>query len=212
MKWEEFVKIVGDLPIIESEILLAGVSKIEPVKVQISRWQKAGNLIQLKRGVYLLSEPFRKVTVYEPYVASVLKRPSYISVEKALEYHNLIPESVSVYSSVTTKRSGKFSSRVGTFDYRHIKETLFWGYNSVTVNKQTGFVASPEKALLDFFYLNGVKISSQYLKELRLQNLAVIDLDKLFEYGRRFEKPGILSVCKVIKEYVNIYQGEEKTL
>ena len=212
MKWEEFVKIVGDLPIIESEILLAGVSKIEPFKVQISRWQKAGNLIQLKRGVYLLSEPFRKVTVYEPYVASVLKKPSYISVEKALEYHNLIPESVSVYSSVTTKRSGKFSSRVGTFDYRHIKETLFWGYNSVTVNKQTGFVASPEKALLDFFYLNGVKISSQYLKELRLQNLAVIDLDKLFEYGRRFEKPGILSVCKVIKEYVNIYQGEEKTL
>ena len=77
MKWEEFVKVVGDLPIIESEILLVGVSKIESVKVQISRWQKAGNLIQLKRGVYLLSKSFRKVTVYEPYLASVLKKPSY---------------------------------------------------------------------------------------------------------------------------------------
>ena len=79
MKWEELVKIVGNLPLIEAEILLAGVSNAKTVKVQISRWQKAGKLIQIKRGVYLLTEPYRKVNIYEPYIASVLKKPSYLS-------------------------------------------------------------------------------------------------------------------------------------
>ena len=76
-----------------------------------------------------------------------------------------------VYTSVTTMREGTFTSKAGKFDYRHIKEALFWGYNSVTLNKQTAFIASPEKALLDFFYLNRIKISLEYLEELRLQNL-----------------------------------------
>lgn len=212
MKWEEFVKIVGNLPVIETELLLAGVSNTGPVKVQISRWQKAGKLAQLKRGIYLLSEPYRKIDIYEPYLASLLKKPSYLSLEKALEYHNLIPEAVMVYTSVTTKRPGKFTSEAGTFDYRHIKNSLFWGYRSVTVNKQTAFVASAEKALLDFFYLKGVGITTEYLKELRLQNTGRIDLSKLFAYGQRFKKPGILSVCETIKKYIEAHKDEEKTL
>ena len=212
MKWEEFIKIAANLPIIETEILLAGVSDTGPVKVQISRWQRTGKLKQIKRGVYLLAEPYRKVNIYEPYLASVLKRPSYLSLEKALEYHNLIPEAVPVYTSVTTSRPGRFTSEVGTFDYRHIKNSLFWGYTSVSVNRQTAFVASPEKALLDFFYLRGVRISLEYLKELRLQNISKIDLNKLLEYGRKFEKPGILSVCELIKEYIQTHQDEERPL
>ena len=212
MKWEEFIKITSNLPVIESEILLAGVSDTRPFKVQISRWQKSGKLIQLRRGVYLLSKPYRKVNLYEPYLASILKQPSYLSLEKALEYYNLIPEAVPVYTSVTSKRPGRFTSRAGTFDYRHIKNSLFWGYNSLTVNRQTGFIAFPEKALLDFFYLRGVKVSAEYLKEMRLQNVTKFDLDRLFTYGRRFKKPGILSVCERIREYIKACKDEEKAL
>lgn len=212
MKWTEFIKLVGGLPVIDTEILLTGVSKPEPLKVQISRWQKAGKLIQIKRSIYLLAEPYRKVEVYEPYLASILKRPSYISLEKALEYHGLIPEAVPVYTSVTTKRPEKIISKVGVFDYRHIKSFLFWGYDSVTVNRQTAFIASPEKALLDFFYLKKVSISPEYLKEMRLQNVKKINLNKLFEYAKRFGKPGILRVAETIKGYIKSYDDEEKTL
>lgn len=212
MKWEEFIKVVRNLPVIDTEILLTGVSDPRSIKVQISRWHKAGKLIQIKRSIYLLDEPYRKIDVYEPYLASLLKKPSYLSLEKALEYHGLIPEAVPVYTSVTTRRPGRFVSEVGTFDYRHIKNSLFWGYDSVTVNKQTAFIASPEKALLDFFYLKGVKISSEYLEELRLQNLEKVNLDKLLEYGKRFGKRGILYAAKMIKEYIDIRKEEEKTL
>ena len=212
MKLEEFLKRVGNLPVIETESLLAGVSDQRALKVQISRWQKAGNLIQLRRGIYVLSEPYRKTEAFEFYLASVLKNPSYISLEKALEYHGLIPDAVPVYTSVTTKRPGRFASEIGVFDYRHIKNGLFWGYESVTVNKQTGFVASPEKALLDTCYFKGSDISGAYLKELRLQNIGKIRIDKLRRYAKKFRKPGAVAAAKAIETYINSCEDGEKAL
>lgn len=207
MKWDEFLKKVDKLPAVITELLLSGVPDQGPFKVQISRWQKAGKLIQLKRGIYLLSDAYRKTSVYEPYIASILKAPSYISAEKALEYHNLIPEAVAVYTSVTPKRPGRIITKIGTFDYRHIKRSLFWGYESVTVNKQTAFIARPEKALLDLCYLKGMKISQDYLEGLRLQSTEKIDTDKLFKSAARFKKPGILKAAGEIKKYVDTQRG-----
>ncbi len=212
MEWEKFIEFTTGLPVINTELLLAGVSNTVPIKVQISRWQKSGKLIQLKRGVYVLSDIYRKIDVYEPYAAWLLKKPSYISLEKALEYHNVIPEAVPVYTCVTTKRPAKFVSGIGTFLYRHIKTALFWGYESVTVNHQTGFIAAPEKALLDLVYLNNITASLEYFQELRLQNIEKIDPKRLSDYAARFKKPRILKAAKVIEEYIHFYREEEKQL
>ncbi len=212
MKLEDFIKITRNLPVIEIELLAAGVPNPAPLKVQISRWEKAGKLIQLKRGIYLLADAYRKVEVYEPYIASILKKPSYLSLEKALEYHNLIPEAVKVYTSVTTKRPAKFSSEVGVFRYKHIKNSLFWGYKAITLRRQTGFLATPEKALLDLIYFNGINISNDYLEGLRLQNVSQINLETLFEYAKKFEKPGMLRAANKIKAYIQSSQEKEKEL
>lgn len=209
MEWESFLNITRTLPLIDTENLMVGSSEPASLQVQISRWNKAGKIIQLKKGIYLLAEPYRKIEVHEPYIAAVLKRPSYISLEKALEYHNVIPEAVSVYTSVTTKRGARFESEAGIFDYRHIQESLFWGYASHTVNQQTSFIAVPEKALLDYFYLKKVKISPDYLIEMRLQNTASITIKKLEAYARRFAKPAMMTVAAVIKEYAVSAQTEK---
>lgn len=212
MKLEELLKRVRGLPVIEVQNLLAGVTDPAPIRVQLSRWCRSGKLIKLKNNIYLLAENFRKTDIDEPYVACVLKKPSYISLEKAFEYHGLIPEGVPVYTCVTTKRPGKIMTPVGTFDYRHIKNSLFWGYHSFSVSKQEAFIASPEKALLDFFYLKGFRVDEGYLEELRLQNTRKINLSKLMKYARRFEKPGILQVAQVIKKYVVGRKEEERHL
>jgi predicted transcriptional regulator of viral defense system len=200
------------LPVIETEFLLAGIPDQLPLKVQISRWCKSGNLIQLRRGLYLLAEPFRKREVSGFYLASIIVRPSYISFEKALEFHGLIPEAVYVYSSVTTKRPAKFSRDIWNFDYRHVKNEFFWGYNSVAVDKQTVFIASPEKALLDLCYFRGRAVSAEYINELRLQNVDTIDKAKLSEFAKRFKRPGIVRAAKLIAEYIDAYKEEESSL
>jgi len=212
MRIEEFINITKGVPVIESELLCAGVSDPASFKVQLSRWEKSGKIIQLRRGVYVLASVYRKIALYEPYVASILKKPSYISLEKALEYYGLIPEAAFVYTSVTTKRPTRFVTKIGTFDFRHVKETLFWGYNSVTLNQQTAFFATPEKALLDYFYLKERNISEEYLEGMRLQNVERINQEKLFDYARKFNSPSILRAAKVVGKYMDGYRKQEKVL
>lgn len=212
MRWEEFLKVAGNSSVVETEALLVGVTDPKPLKVQISRWQRAGKLIQLKRGIYLLSRTYRKQEVNGFYLACLLKKPSYVSLEKALEYYGLIPEAVRVYTAVTTKRPAEFASQAGRFNYRHLKQSLFWGYRSYRIGKQTVFIAQPEKALLDLVYLNKIKISPGYIEELRLQNTESINLKRLMEFSRRFNKPMILRAARSIKEYINSEKGKEKSL
>jgi len=212
MEWDKFLKINLKTPVINTEDMRIGGKDTASVEVQLTRWQKAGKLIQLKRGIYLLEQPYRKIEIYEPFIASLLVKPSYISLEKALEYYGMIPESVTVYTSVTTKRPVTFRAKIGIFNYRHIKPVLFWGYESVTINKQSGFIASPEKALLDYFYLKGVKITVGYLEEMRLQNVEKINLAKLEVYAEKFNKPGILRAARVVKKYIISYKKQEKAL
>lgn len=212
MKLNDFLKQVRLLPVVDTENLLAGVAKPGPIRVQISRWHKSGKLIKLKNNIYLLSEDFRKLEIYEFHIASLLKKPSYISLEKALEYYGFIPEAVAVYTSVTTKRPGKVITPIGAFDYRHIKNSLFWGYKPVTINKQLAFIAYPEKALLDLFYLKGLRIDSGYLDEMRLQNLEDLNFKKLLEFAGRFKSPGVLEVAQLIKKYAMKQKKEGKPL
>lgn len=210
MKWESFVNKFGKLPVIDTKLMLAGVKDFEPFKVQISRWQKAGKLLQLKRGFYALSETYRKTSIFEPYVSFLLKRPSYLSLEKALEYHGLIPEGVPVYTAVTSKRAARFSSEAGVFTYRHIKRPLFWGYESVTVNFQTGFIAAPEKALLDLVYFHGMNISLKYLEGLRLQHVDKLNPETLLNFADRFKSSGMLRAAAVINKYIEEHKSEKQ--
>ena len=202
MEFNVFLQKAQGLPVVNTRVLSAGRGDSLPFKVQISRWVKAGKLIQLKRGIYLLAEPYRKIPVSELYIAGVLKSPSYISLEKAFEYHGLIPEAVGVFTSVTTKRPEMMETPLGRYEYRHIKPSFFWGYASLTAEGQTFFMAAPEKALLDFFYLNHIKVSPDYLKEMRLQNFENINLSKLLEYARRFKKKGLMKTARLLEGHI----------
>jgi len=202
MEFEEFLKKVSKLAVIEAEALYSGSGKRTSIEVQLSRWHKAGKLIQLKRGLYILSDIYRKVEIYGPAVAAVLHRPSYLSLEKALEFHNLIPEQVMVYTSVTSNRPEVFKTGIGDFKYTHIQKSFFWGYSATTLNSQTAFVALPEKALLDFFYLRHGPVTDAYIDELRLQNLEDLDEKRLMQFAKKMNKPKLLRAAEQLKQRI----------
>ncbi|MDP2653494.1 MAG: hypothetical protein Q8Q08_05615 [Candidatus Omnitrophota bacterium] len=212
MVFDAFLKRVQGLPLVDLRALPPEERNSSSLKVQISRWVRAGRLIQLKRSLYLLAEPYRKVNPSELYLAGVLKSPSYVSLEKALEFHGLIPEAVAVYTSVTTKRTESFNTPAGRYEYRHVKPSLFWGYASRTMDGQTVFMALPEKALLDFFYLRHPKVSLDYLREMRLQNAENIALGRLAEYARRFQKKNLTRTVQLIGEYIQTEKKGTKRL
>ena len=125
MKIEKLASFVADRPVFDAEMLRVGKADPRSVNVQLSRWKKAGKIIQLRRGLYLMNNPYIKLpSGYDLYIAGALHCPSYISLHKALEYHGLIPEGVPVYTCVTTRRPVTLRNPVGEFSYRHLRQGL----------------------------------------------------------------------------------------
>jgi predicted transcriptional regulator of viral defense system len=212
MKFEALLKMAQDLPVVETGILLNLVDNPRSFLVQISRWEKAGKLRKLRRGMYLLAHAYRKIEIFESCLASYLVRPSYISMQKALEFHGMIPEAVAVYSSITTRRPAQYLAEGVRFEYRHVKKSLFWGYESVRRNGQTGFVAGPEKALLDMLYFCRGEVSPGYLHGLRLGNAGRIDAERLRSFARRFGSPRMLRAASVLEAHLRELTSEETPL
>jgi len=118
---------------------------------KISELVKSGNLLTLKKGLYIpganagLQSP-------EPFlIANHLWGPSYVSLESALSFWGLIPERVYETSSVTMKASKSYKTPKGRFSYRNLPYPYYsFGIRSVELApKQVALIASPEKALCD---------------------------------------------------------------
>jgi len=156
---------------------------------QISRWQKDGFLIKIKQGFYTFAD--QKIDDYFLFlIANKIYEPSYISLEKALKYYGLIPEEIFQITSVSTKKTNIFNNSIGSFSYRHIKESLFWGYHFISNSNQKVLIADAEKAILDYIYLHFELKTENDFKELRINSNSFnenINLDKLNKYLSKFK-------------------------
>lgn len=186
MEFAHLLEIVGDAPVFETGLLLAGDVDSGDVRRQLSRWTATGRLYQLRRGVYALAPPFQKVKPHPFVIANALLRPSYISLQAALAYYDLIPDYTPVTTSVTTGRPGQWQTALGAYAFRHIKPAWWQGYRWLEVSvSQYAWVATPEKALLDLVYLEPGGDDPAYLVSLRLQALDRVDITTLESLAQR---------------------------
>jgi predicted transcriptional regulator of viral defense system len=206
MKFRELIKIVGDEPVFETDLLLAGDVDPANVQRQLSRWTQAGRLDQLRRGLYALAPPFQKVKPHPFLVANRMMQPSYVSLQSALAHYGLILEYVPVTTSVTTTRTDHWNTPLGSYAFRHLKSDLFRDYRLIDVTpEQQAFVASPEKALLDLIYLEPGADSLDYLRELRLQNMDRLDMHELKRQADRTASP---KLCRAVANLARLAQSE----
>ena len=213
MDFVRLVKLVGDEPVFESSLLLAGEVDARDVRRQLSRWSKAGRLYQLRRGLYTLAPPFQKIKPHPFVLANRMARGSYISCQSALAHYGLIPEYAPVSVSVTTARPGRWETPLGVFEFHHIKTDWLRGYRLIELGGgQKAFVASPEKALLDMIHLHPGGDSPQYLRELRLQNLERLDLDELQRLAALAGRPKLKRAANFIVELARADAQEYEAL
>jgi predicted transcriptional regulator of viral defense system len=213
MEFERLIEIVSDEPVFQTSLLLAGDVDPANVQRQLSRWTKAGRIYQLRRGLYALAPPFQKVNPHPFLVANRLVQPSYVSLQSALATYGLIPEYVPVTTSVTTARPGRWDTPLGSYTFRHLKTELFWDYRSLEVSAdQQAFAASPEKALLDLIYLEPGADSPDYLRELRLQNLEQLNVDRLQHQAERADSPKLQRAAARVAALARSEIAEYETL
>ena len=210
MKFESLLSLVGDQPLFETGLLLAGNVDPNDIRRQLSRWVKAGKIRQLRRGLYMLEPPYQSVTPHPFLIANVLVPGSYVSKQSALAYYGLIPEYTPRTVSVTTLRPSQWD---GGFYFQHIAPHFYFGYKSVTLSSlQHAFIAKPEKALLDLIHLTPHSDSPEYLSQLRLQNLEKLDLNRLHEFAERTRMPKWERAARFITELAEQEESEYEKL
>lgn len=198
MKYAELLDTVSGRPVFSSALLRAGSVDATDLGRQLSRWVASGKLLQLRRGVYALPEVYRARRPHPFEIANLLERPSYASLESALSHHGVIPEAVFVTTSVTTSRPGEFDTPLGRYAYRHLAQSLFWGYVAERIGDAEVLVARPEKALLDLVYLRTGGDRLAFLQELRLDTDR-LDQQVLEDMARRAGKPKLTRAVENVR-------------
>jgi predicted transcriptional regulator of viral defense system len=206
MEFVKLLEIVGDKPIFETGLLLAGDVNPADVRRQLSRWVKAGRLQQLRRGIYTLASPYQKVKPHPFVVANALVRGSYVSLQSVLAHYGFIPDIVKIITSVTTGRPARWETPLGTYEFRHVKKERFYGYQKMELETgQYAFVATPEKALLDLIHFEPGGDNILYLDSLRLQALDGLDLRHLMQLA---ERSGSAKLMRGAQEIVGLAQHQ----
>lgn len=203
MEFNSLLKLIGDEPIFESSILLAGNVDPKLIRIQLSRWVKAGKIYQLRRGLYSIAPPYQRQQPHPFLVANHLQKASYVSLQSALSFYGLIPEVVNITTSVSTGRPERLDTPLGTFEFRHLKTELLFGYRMTELGERGALIATPEKALLDLIYLQPGGDSPAYLKELRLQNTEKLDKDLLRRQSEKFNTPKLQNAVKGILQLMS---------
>ena len=167
---------------------------------RLYEWQQKGYIRKIARGCYVFADaPVDENLLMR--VANRLYRPSYVSLETALARHRLIPEQVYAMTSVSTRRTYAFDTPLGRFSYRTVHRGLFFGYQVVDGGVR---LATPEKALLDYFHLNPSLTSGDDFESLRIDRDVLreqADTGRLIAYLDRAQEKRLASRVRDFMEW-----------
>ena len=211
MNYTEFKVKFQPMPLIFSKDVEKLHKRRQAMRNQLSRWQAKGLLVKLKRGVYLLNKNDQKVYPSLSFIANQLYQPSYISMEYALRHYGFIPEKVTDVTSITTRKTVRFKNKAGNFIYQHIKPEVFRGFKAVKGEAGLSvLIAEPEKAVVDFLYLNLDKFHKDakriFEHSYRFQHMDELKKNRLMALAGYFDNRRLSRVVKELCDF--IYTGK----
>jgi predicted transcriptional regulator of viral defense system len=124
--------------------------------------EEAGLVRRLRRGLWALDrniEPF----VVAPYLTAPF--PAYVSFWSALSRHGMIEQIPRQISVASLDRARRITTSVGAYTIHHLAPEIFGGHHG---SEETGYLATPEKALFDTVYVRAAAGSRAFFPELSL--------------------------------------------
>jgi len=159
------------------------------VRKRVAGMSKAGWLIRLKKGYYLVVTDISTLgfsDISELVIAQSFNPDSYISFESALQHHGMFDQMLSRIDAVTFRTTKTYQVLQTTYTFSSIKEDLYFGFTQETVNNQRINVAEIEKAILDLLYFRSsgyvISLVMEKLREYRDQ----FDFMKLKDYSIKY--------------------------
>lgn len=156
--------------------------------VFVGRLIKEGVLERASKGVYYLIS--NKPTDFE--LANFLYKPSYVSLDSALNYYGILIQSPQQIISITPNLTKKIEAGGRDFVYMHLNQKYYSDYQQVD-----GFlIATPEKALIDALFFVALGRGSLSVEELILDS---IDKNKLKDLATKIDNRAFKKYFKSLK-------------
>jgi predicted transcriptional regulator of viral defense system len=149
----------------------------------LSSLAASGLTLRLRRGLWTL-DPNLDPFVLAPYLTA--PDPAYVSYWSALARHGMIEQIPRQVYVASLHLPARISTTLGHYSVHQIAPELFDGY---TGSEQSGYVATPEKALFDTVYLRAPSGERAFLPELTLP--AGFDAAKLDGWVARVARSGL---------------------
>jgi len=182
------------------------------IRTTIYRWVNAGDVVRLKKGVYMTRrfyETHRRDEEFASMISAILIPQSYLSLEYVLQRNGILTDVTYPITAVTLKQTRVFENKLGTFSYRNIKPALYYGF---TFSEYSGIPiaeATLAKALFDYLYLRKLPIYSSRERDslaeklrLNLDDLAAEDQLALANFVEHSQSRKMERVLKNLKETV----------
>lgn len=171
------------------------------MKVQLFRLCKNKKLIRLKQNLYTFPDFHPNVFI----IGQQMVFPSYYSLESVLSWNGIIPEGTAAYTLITSKKTQQYSNEFGTFSYRHLPPEFFFG---VEQRKDGAWVATPEKALLDYLYLNSKKFKADFncWQAERFDGLSSLNWEQMKQWTSKYGMKKLKILVDNLKSYANSSQ------
>ncbi|OGJ41803.1 hypothetical protein A3B60_00435 [Candidatus Peregrinibacteria bacterium RIFCSPLOWO2_01_FULL_39_12] len=188
-KRDTFFSPFTEFPFFTKELLRESAKKFSihesTLNSYIYKALKDGRIIGLKRNYYvtrIFYDKHKTDTGYLFSLANILLKPSYISMETALQYYGIFAEAVNyTITSVTLKLPREFKNRIGIYSYRNISGKLFTGFKNIKGDFNF-VIALPHKAVFDYLYYYTNRftknVHSDLLEELRIDTSALPEEEK----------------------------------
>ena len=178
----ESLKELGIIPV-EYSVLESMLGKYAAPRHKIASLEKTGQIVRLKRGQYVVSPKVTGKILSTELIANHIYGPSYVSMESALRYYGLIPESVYATGSMTLKRSRDFENSIGRFDYTQCTSDYYAiGIRQINEKDYSFLIATPEKALCDLIAYTP-KLNPRFISSMRefLEEDLRLDMDEFYK-------------------------------
>ena len=199
-------KLLVDIP--DSLWLQSCFSDYANPRAKITRLLRRGELLRLKRGVYVRPESVRDVFI-KGKVANRIYGPSYVSFAYALRWYGLIPEHVMHITSATFNKGRKkrYDTPAGTFFYQDVPVSAYpYGITFMGEAPRRFLMALPEKALCDELYrISGVR-SMQRIRVLLFDDLRLdpdefskLDRDVLIHFSECYQATTLSTFAKFLE-------------
>ncbi|HHD92338.1 MAG TPA: hypothetical protein ENL06_01780 [Candidatus Portnoybacteria bacterium] len=127
---------------------------------------------------------------------------SYISLEFALSFYQIIPEIAQSITSVSKDRQEEVENDFGAFYYHKITPKLFTGFTLLESTIKKGRfirIAKPEKALFDLIYFRSDLRNTEDFDSLRLN----LDKIKIRDFRKYIKLVNAIRIKKRLNDFIN---------